>query len=69
MQGRKPPAEPPLFMYSDPYAKLPRNAFYDALHKHLDLEWVRAATAGLYADGTGRSSLDPVVFVKLMLVG
>jgi transposase len=29
---------------------------------------VRPATAGLYANGVGRPSLDPVVFVKLMLV-
>ena len=69
MQGCKPLAEAPLFLYGDPYAKLPRSAFYEALGKDLDLEWVREATAGLYADGIGRPSLDPVVFVKLMLVG
>jgi len=68
MQGRKPPADSPLFIYGDPYAKLPRSAFYAALAKHLDLQWVREATTGLYADGIGRPSLDPVVFVKLMLV-
>jgi transposase len=68
MQGRKPAADSPLFIYGDPYAKLPRSAFYAALDKHLDLRWVRAATSGLYADGIGRPSLDPVVFVKLMLV-
>lgn len=69
MQGRKPAPEPQLFIYNDPYARLPRSAFYDALQQHLDLEWVREATHGLYADGIGRPSLDPVVFVKLMLVG
>ena len=69
MQGRKPPPEPQVFIYNDPYAELPRNPFYEALAKHLDLEWVRAATQGLYAEGIGRPSLDPVVFVKLMLVG
>lgn len=68
MQGRKPPADSPLFIYGDPYAKLPRSAFYAALDRHLDLHWVREATTGLYADGIGRPSLDPVVFVKLMLV-
>jgi transposase len=57
-----------LFVYGDPYAKLPRSAFYAALDKQLDLQWVRGATTGLYADGIGRPSLDPVVFVKLMLV-
>jgi transposase len=69
MQGRKSPPEPQFFIYNDPYAQLPRSPFYDALAKHLDLEWVRAATQGLYAEGIGRPSLDPVVFVKLMLVG
>ena len=69
MQGRKSSPEPQLFVYNDPYAQLPRSPFYDALAKHLDLDWVRAATTGLYADGIGRPSLDPVVFVKLMLVG
>jgi len=69
MQGHKSPREPQLFIYNDPYAQLPRHPFYAALAKHLDLEWVRQATVGLYADGIGRPSLDPVVFVKLMLVG
>jgi transposase len=68
MQGRRPPPDSPLFVYGDPYAGLPRSAFYDALEQHLELEWVRQATAGLYAQGIGRPSLDPVVFVKLMLV-
>lgn len=68
MQGQKAPPEPQLFVYGDPYARLPRSPFYEALKKHLDLEWVRQATEGLYADGVGRPSLDPVVFVKLMLV-
>lgn len=69
MQGHKPPPESSLFVYGDPYARLPRSGFYEALGKQLDLEWVRETTRGLYADGIGRPSLDPVVFVKLMLVG
>jgi transposase len=68
MQGRKETPAASLFIYSDPYAQLPRHEFYAALTRHLDLEWVREATAALYADGIGRPSLDPVVFVKLMLV-
>jgi hypothetical protein len=68
MQGQKSPPESQLFVYADPYAKLPRHGFYGALEKHLELAWVREATKGLYADGVGRPSLDPVVFVKLMLV-
>lgn len=69
MQGHKSPPESSLFVYGDPYTRLPRSAFYEALGKQLDLEWVREATRGLYAEGIGRPSLDPVVFVKLMLVG
>jgi hypothetical protein len=68
MQGRKAPPEESLFVYHDPYRELPRSRFYEALEKHLDLEWVREATCGLYAEGVGRPSLDPVVFVKLNLV-
>ena len=68
MQGQKPAPEASLFIYDDPYKDLPRSRFYEALERHLDLKWVRDATKGLYADGIGRPSLDPVVFVKLMLV-
>ena len=68
MQGQKAPLEPELFIYGDPYAHVPRHCFWEALSQHLDLEWVRAATAGLYAPGIGRPSLDPVVFVKVCLV-
>jgi hypothetical protein len=68
MQGHKSAPEESLFIYQDPYRELPRSRFYEALAKHLDLEWVREATRGLYADGVGRPSLDPVVFVKLNLV-
>lgn len=68
MQGHKSSPEASLFLYQDPYQSLPRSRFYEALEKHLELEWVREASRGLYAEGVGRPSLDPVVFVKLMLV-
>jgi transposase len=70
MQGRKAPPEESLFIYHDPYRELPRSRFYEALESAIggDLAWVREATRGLYAEGIGRPSLDPVVFVKLMLV-
>ena len=68
MQGQKLPLEPELFIYGDPYEHVPRHCFWEALSQHLDLEWVRAATVGLYAPGIGRPSLDPVVFVKVCLV-
>jgi transposase len=68
VQGHKWAPEESLFIYQDPYGELPRSRFYEALEQHLDLEWVREATRGLYAEGVGRPSLDPVVFVKLNLV-
>ena len=68
MQGRKSSPEASFFIYHDPYQELPRSSFYEALEQQLDWEWVREATRGLYAEGIGRPSLDPVVFVKLMLV-
>ena len=68
MQGHKAPPGESLFIYHDPYRDLPRSRFYEALEQHLDLAWVREATRGLYAEGVGRPSLDPVVFVKLNLV-
>jgi transposase len=70
MQGRKAPPEESLFIYHDPYRELPRSRFYEALESAIggDLAWVREATRGLYAEGIGRPSLDPVVFVKLNLV-
>lgn len=70
MQGRKRKPQAGMFLYQSPYEKLPRDAFYSALEKQLgDLEWVRAATVELYADGMGRPSLDPVVFLKATLAG
>ncbi len=68
MQGRKSPPDAPMFISQDPYGQLPRSRFYEALEQHLGLDWVRERTAGLYAEGVGPPSLDPVVFVKLMLV-
>jgi transposase len=70
MQGRKRTPQAGLFLYQDPYQKLPQSQFWKALETQLgDLEWVREATVHLYAAGTGRPSLDPVVFLKAMLAG
>lgn len=70
MQGRKRKPEPGLFLYGDPYQKLPQEPFWRELEAQLgDLEWVREATRELYAPVLGRPSLDPVVFLKAMLAG
>lgn len=71
-QGRKDPPEPCLFVYADGdelYRHIPKDHFYQRLDEVLDLEFVRALTAPLYAERMGRPSLDPVVFFKAMLIG
>jgi transposase len=53
------------FQLSD---RVPEDNFYRRLHQLLDLRWLYKATAQYY--GTeGQQSIDPVVFIKLMLIG
>jgi transposase len=48
--------------------RVPKDNFYCRLHELLDLRWLYKATAPYY--GTeGHRSIDPVVFIKLMLIG
>jgi transposase len=69
-QGRKRPPEPTLFVETtDLYRHIPQGHFYERLVQLLDLSFVPALTAPLYAVQLGRPSLDPVVFFKCMLVG
>jgi transposase len=68
-QGTKRKAAPSLFIPSgDPYAHIPKRHFYARLDALIDLSFVREVTAPLYAERMGRPSLDPVVFVKCLLV-
>src|SRR4051812_1439152 len=47
---------------------VPKENFYRRLNDLLDLHWLYKATAPYY--GTeGHRSIDPVVFIKLMLIG
>ena len=67
MQGKKQYRDKPLrcFRLSE---QVPKNNFYRRLHELLDLKWLYKATASYY--GTeGQKSIDPVVFIKLMLIG
>ena len=69
-QGYKQPPEPTLFIAAtDLYQHLPKGHFYERLAQVLDLSFVAALTAPLYAPKLGRPSLDPVVFFKCMLIG
>jgi transposase len=46
---------------------VPQDNFYRRLEARLELSFVRELVAPLYA-GSGRPSVDPVVFFKLQLV-
>lgn len=68
-QGTKRIAAPSLFIPSgDPYTHIPKRHFYERLNALIDLTFVRELSAPLYAEKMGRPSLDPVVFVKCLLV-
>jgi transposase len=67
MQGKKQYRDKALrcFRLSE---QVPKNNFYRRLNELLDLKWLYKATASYY--GTeGQKSIDPVVFIKLMLIG
>ena len=69
-QGHKRAPEPTLFVETtDLYRHIPQSHFYERLAQVLDLSFVAALTAPLYADKLGRPSLDPVVFFQCMLIG
>ena len=69
-QGHKRPPEPTLFIEAtDLYRHIPQSHFYERLAQVLDLSFVPALTAPLYAVQIGRPSLDPVVFFQCMLIG
>ena len=68
-QGRKENPEPMLFLPAvELYEHIPKKHFYEELNRLLSLSFVYDLTRPLYADRMGRSSLDPVVFFKCMLV-
>lgn len=67
MQGRKHHQEK-LFLSFQLSERVPEDNFYRRLKDTLDLRWLYKKTAKYY--GTeGQKSIDPVVFMKLMLIG
>jgi transposase len=69
-QGHKRAPEPTLFVETtDLYRHIPQGHFYERLAQVLDLSFIPALTAPLYADKLGRPSLDPVVFFQCLLIG
>jgi transposase len=67
MQGKKSHQEK-LFIQFQLSDYVPADNFYRQLKKILDLQFLYQSTAGYYGK-EGQKSIDPVVFMKLMLVG
>lgn len=67
MQGEK-PFEPKAFYCVNLDAMVPKDNFYRRLNTVLDLRWLRKET-GPYYGTEGQKSIDPEVFMKMLLVG
>jgi len=67
MQGKKTHQEK-LFIQFQLSDYIPADNFYRRLKHLLDLEFIYRATTKYYGK-EGQKSIDPVVFMKLMLVG
>lgn len=67
MQGKKAYQEK-LFTNFQLSEYIPQDNFYRKLSKQLDLNFIYNSTAQYYGN-EGQKSVDPVVFMKLMLVG
>jgi len=67
MQGKK-NFTPRLFTNFFLPDNIPDDNFYKVLKSNLDLSFVYGLTKDVYSN-TGRPSLDPVVFFKMLLVG
>ena len=67
MQARK-KFRPRLFLNFNLVDAVDDNNFYKQIRQHLDLEFIYALTRKYYSH-TGRPSLDPVVFFKIVLIG
>lgn len=67
MQGKKKYQEQ-LFLSFQLSDRVPENNFYRRLKGQLDLTYLYSETKEYYGD-CGHKSIDPVVFMKLMLVG
>src|SRR3954449_5919777 len=67
MQGKKQYSEK-LYLSFRLSERVPKDNFYRRLNALLDLKWLYRAT-GPYYGTEGHRSIDPVVFIKLMLIG
>ena len=67
MQGKKDYQEK-LFAHFQLSDRIPETNFYRRLKEVLDLDFLYPLTKGHYGE-SGQKSIDPVVFIKLCLVG
>ena len=67
MQGKK-YYQPKLFKQVELYERVPKNNFYRQLKEVLNFQFLYKLTSPYYGS-CGQKSIDPVVFLKLCLVG
>lgn len=68
MQGRRGPQQSELFVAAPEVPETPARQLLRRVDELIDFEFVRELSAPHFAEG-GRPSLDPVVMVKMMLIG
>jgi transposase len=67
MQGRH-EYQPELFSAVDVESLIPRTHLLRRIDRVLDLSFLPELTAPLYSQGQGRPSIDPFVFVRMVLL-
>ena len=69
MLGRKQRDQLEFFVCGSLRDMLPEDHVLVRVDRVLDLSWLSAEVAELYADGIGRPGIDPEAAVRLMLAG
>jgi transposase len=68
MQGRH-EYQPELFSQIDMEVLIPKGHLLRRIDRVLDLKFLPALTESLYSPGQGRPSIDPVIFIRMVLLG
>jgi transposase len=68
MQGRH-EYQPELFSQIDIEALIPKNHLLRKIDRVLDLSFLREETARFYSEGVGRPSIDPEIFLRMVILG
>ncbi len=67
MQGRQ-EYQPELFVTIDLEAMIPKNHLLRKLDHLLDLSFIREHTKDFYCENNGRPSIDPELFIRMLLI-